>query len=70
MFVQSEKFIEAQGGKIGDASIYRQESNPTTWRLAAMTMAIRGIDYKLGGEPADSGFVRRELLGRAGLELA
>ncbi|WP_130472261.1 type I restriction-modification system subunit M [Candidatus Magnetaquicoccus inordinatus] len=54
MFVQSEKFIEAHGGKRGDASIYGQESNPTTWRLAAMNLAIRGIDFNLGREPADT----------------
>lgn len=53
MFVQSEKFIEAHGGKLGDVSIYGQESNPTTWRLAAMNLAIRGIDFNLGKEPAD-----------------
>ena len=57
MFVQSEKFIEAHGGKLGDVSIYGQEANPTTWRLAAMNLAIRGIDFNLGKEPADS-FVR------------
>jgi len=54
MFVQSERFIEAHGGKIGDVSIYGQESNPTTWRLAAMNLAIRGIDFKLGKEPGDT----------------
>ena len=54
MFVQSEKFIEAHGGKLGDVSIYGQESNPTTWRLAAMNLAIRGIDFNLGKEPADT----------------
>jgi type I restriction enzyme M protein len=54
MFVQSEKFIEAHGGKIGDVSIYGQEANPTTWRLAAMNLAIRGIDFNLGKEPADT----------------
>jgi type I restriction enzyme M protein len=54
MFVQSEKFIEAHGGKIGDVSVYGQESNPTTWRLAAMNLAIRGIDFNLGREPADT----------------
>ncbi len=54
MFVQSEKFIESHGGRIGDISIYGQESNPTTWRLAAMNLAIRGYDYNLGKEPADS----------------
>lgn len=54
MFVQSEKFIAAHGGGVGDVSIYGQESNPTTWRLAAMNLAIRGIDFNLGKEPADS----------------
>jgi type I restriction enzyme M protein len=54
MFVQSEKFIEAHGGKLGDVSIYGQEANPTTWRLAAMNLAIRGIDFNLGREPADT----------------
>jgi len=53
-FVQSEKFIETQGGKLGNISVYGQESNPTTWRLAAMNMAIRGIDFNFGGEPANS----------------
>jgi type I restriction enzyme M protein len=57
MFVQSERFIEAHGGKLGDVSIYGQEANPTTWRLAAMNLAIRGIDFNFGKEPADS-FVR------------
>jgi len=54
MFVQSEKFIEAHGGKLGDVAIFGQEANPTTWRLAAMNLAIRGIDFNLGREPADS----------------
>jgi hypothetical protein len=53
MFVQSEQFIEAHGGKIGDVAIFGQEANPTTWRLAAMNLAIRGIDFNLGREPAD-----------------
>lgn len=53
-FVQSERFIEAHGGRIGDLSVYGQESNPTTWRLAAMNMAIRGIDFNFGAEPANS----------------
>lgn len=44
MFVQSEKFIEAHQGNINDISIYGQESNQTTWRLAKMNLAIRGID--------------------------
>ncbi|MBK7977450.1 MAG: SAM-dependent DNA methyltransferase [Deltaproteobacteria bacterium] len=47
MFVQSEEFIAAHGGQIGDISIYGQESNYTTWRLAKMNLAIRGIDAKI-----------------------
>jgi len=47
MFVSSEKFIEAHAGKIGDISIYGQESNYTTWRLAKMNLAIRGIDAQI-----------------------
>ncbi len=47
MFVQSEKFVEAHGGRIGDVSIYGQESNHTTWRLAKLNLAIRGIDAKI-----------------------
>jgi len=54
MFVLSEKFVEAHGGRVGDVSIFGQESNPTTWRLAKMNLAIRGIDGNLGAEPADS----------------
>ncbi len=47
MFVSSEKFIEAHSGRIGDISIYGQESNYTTWRLAKMNLAIRGIDAQI-----------------------
>jgi len=47
MFVQSEKFVEAHGGRIGDVSIYGQESNHTTWRLAKLNLAIRGIDASI-----------------------
>jgi type I restriction enzyme M protein len=54
MFVQSEKFVEAHGGKVGDISIYGQESNFTTWKLARMNLAIRGIEGNLGPEQADS----------------
>lgn len=53
-FVQSESFIEEHGGKVGQISVYGQESNPTTWRLAAMNMAIRGIDFNFGKQPADT----------------
>jgi hypothetical protein len=48
MFVQSEKFIEVHSGRIGDISIYERESNYTTWRLAKMNLAIRGIDAQIG----------------------
>jgi type I restriction enzyme M protein len=47
MFVSSERFVEAHRGKIGDISIYGQESNYTTWRLAKMNLAIRGIDAQI-----------------------
>ena len=53
-FISSEKFIEEHSGKLGDISVYGQESNPTTWRLAAMNMAIRGIDFNFGKEPGDT----------------
>ncbi|HEV7509376.1 MAG TPA: class I SAM-dependent DNA methyltransferase [Thermoanaerobaculia bacterium] len=54
MFVSSERFVEEHGGRRDDLAIYGQESNPTTWRLARMNLAIRGIDANLGPEPADS----------------
>lgn len=44
MFVQSEKFVESHEGRLGDIAIYGQESNYTTWRLAKMNLAVRGID--------------------------
>src|SRR3989338_5367694 len=44
MFVQSEKFVEEHQGRVNDISIYGQESNQTTWRLAKINLAIRGID--------------------------
>jgi type I restriction enzyme M protein len=54
MFVQSEKFAEAHGGRRSDISVYGQESNPTTWRLAQMNLAIRGIESHLGDQWADT----------------
>ncbi len=54
MFVQSERFVQSHGGRVDDISIYGQESNPTTWRLAAMNLAIRGFAADLGTEPADT----------------
>jgi type I restriction enzyme M protein len=47
MFVQSEKFVLEHGGRIGDIAIYGQESNYTTWRLAKMNLAVRGIDSRI-----------------------
>ena len=61
MFVQSVRFVKehatgnGNGGKAkGDISIFGQESNPTTWKLAKMNLAIRGIEADLGDENADS----------------
>jgi type I restriction enzyme M protein len=54
MFVQSEKFIESHDGRRDDISVYGQESNPTTWRLAKMNLAIRGIEGNLGPQHADT----------------
>ena len=54
MFVQSERFVEEHGGRLGDIAVYGQESNPTTWKLAKMNLAIRGIDDNLGPHQADS----------------
>lgn len=53
-FVQSERFVEEHGGRLGDIAVYGQESNPTTWKLAKMNLAIRGIDANLGPHQADS----------------
>jgi type I restriction enzyme M protein len=47
MFVQSERFVQEHGGRINDIAIYGQESNYTTWRLAKMNLAVRGIDSDL-----------------------
>ncbi len=54
MFVQSEKFVEEHQGKLGDITVYGQESNPTTWRLCKMNLAIRGIDGNIGTQNADT----------------
>ena len=56
MFVQSAKFVERHQGKISDLSVYGQESNPTTWKMATMNLAIRGIDADLGDHNADTFF--------------
>jgi type I restriction enzyme M protein len=54
MFVQSEKFVEKHQGKLGDIAVYGQESNPTTWKLCKMNLAIRGIDGNIGTHNADT----------------
>ncbi len=54
MFVQSDKFVQEHRGKIGDLSVYGEESNPTTWKLAKMNLAIRGIDNNLGSHQGDT----------------
>ena len=54
MFVQSAKFVENHSGNINDISIYGQDSNPTTWKMAQMNLAIRGIEPDLGEYAADT----------------
>ena len=54
MFVQSIKFIQKHQGNTRDISIYGQEANPTTWKLAKMNLAIRSIDGNLGKFAADT----------------
>ena len=54
MFVQSARFIDDHSGKIDDISVYGQDSNPTTWKLAQMNLAIRGIEPDLGKYAADT----------------
>ena len=54
MFVQSEEFVEEHRGRIGDIAIYGQESNPTTWKLAKINLALRGIEAELGKHHADT----------------
>ena len=54
MFVQSKNFIENHSGNIKDISVYGQEYNPTTWKMAKMNLAIRGIEADLGENNADT----------------
>lgn len=56
MFVQSAKFVENHAGSINNISVYGQESNPTTWKMAMMNLAIRGVDANLGKYAADTFF--------------
>jgi type I restriction enzyme M protein len=54
MFVQSERFVEAHGGQRNDIAVYGQELNDTTWRMAKMNLAIRGIEADLGPRWGDT----------------
>lgn len=54
MFVQSAKFVENHSGNISNISVYGQDSNPTTWKMAQMNLAIRGIEPALGAYAADT----------------
>lgn len=54
MFVQADKFVKAHGGVRNDISVFGQEMNPTTWRLAKMNLALRGIDANLGPQWGDT----------------
>lgn len=56
MFVQSAQFVKNHSGNINSISVYGQDSNPTTWKMAQMNLAIRGIDADLGDIPADTFF--------------
>ena len=56
MFVQSARFIENHGGNINRISVFGQDSNPTTWKMAQMNLAIRGIEADLGKYNADTFF--------------
>ena len=54
MFCQSARFVKEHQGNVRDISIFGQESNPTTWKLAKMNLAIRGLEANLGKHNADS----------------
>lgn len=54
MFVQSANFVTAHGGSVDDIAVYGQESNPTTWKLAKMNLALKGIEADLGDQWADT----------------
>lgn len=54
MFCQSARFVKEHQGSIRDISIFGQESNPTTWKLAKMNLAIRGLEANLGAHNADT----------------
>lgn len=54
MFVQSAKFVREHSGNINDLSIYGQEANPDTWKMAKMNMALRGLEANFGAHQADT----------------
>ncbi|MDD4135240.1 MAG: class I SAM-dependent DNA methyltransferase [Eubacteriales bacterium] len=54
MFVQSARFVQNHSGNINDISVFGQDSNPTTWKMAQMNLAIRGIEADLGKYNADT----------------
>jgi len=56
MFIQSARFVEHHQGNIRNIAIYGQDSNPTTWKMAAMNLAIRGLEVDLGQYNADTFF--------------
>lgn len=70
MFVQSAKFIENHSGQIKNISVYGQESNPTTWKMAQMNLAIHGIEANLGDVPADTFYNDRHSTMRADFVMA
>ncbi len=70
MFVQSAKFVENHGGNINEISIFGQDANPTTWKMAQMNLAIRGIEADLGGYPADTFFADRHSTVKANFIMA
>lgn len=70
MFVQSAKFISNHQGNINDISVFGQDSNPTTWKMANMNLAIRGIEADLGGFAADTFFDDRHKTLKADFILA
>ena len=70
MFVQSAKFVENHSGNINNIAIYGQDSNPTTWKMAQMNLAIRGIEPDLGTYAADTFLDDRHPTMRADFVLA
>lgn len=64
MFVQSMKFIETHSVRNDHVSIFGQESNPDTWKMAKINMAIRGIKENLGGNPKDTFVIDLQALSR------